>query len=252
MSAPDPRLARERYRAHAAGYDASARRTMAVRRRTVARLTLRPGDTVLDVACGTGLSLPLLQEGVGAGGRLIGVELSPDMLALARERCHREGWPNVTLIESAMEAAEVPGPLDAVLLHFTHDVLRSPAALERIFAAARPGARVAVAGMKLAPWWLAPLNLVVLAQARPYMTTFEGLGRPWSLLEGYLDSFQWEPVLFGTGYVGWGTTMGWQQVPGAVSRDRLTPGTAADEPAGTYSRRVPRDRPGDLPSAPGD
>ena len=30
--------------------------------------------------------------------------------------------------------------------------------------------------MKLAPWWLAPLNLVVLAQARPYMTTFEGLG----------------------------------------------------------------------------
>jgi hypothetical protein len=62
--------------------------------------------------------------------------------------------------------------------------------------------------MKLAPWWLAPLNLVVLAQARPYMTTFEGLGRPWSLLEGYLDAFQWEPVLFGTGYVGWGAVGG--------------------------------------------
>ena len=58
--------------------------------------------------------------------------------------------------------------------------------------------------MKLAPWWLAPLNLVVLAQARPYMTTFEGLGRPWSLLEPYLEGFALESVLFGTGYIGWG------------------------------------------------
>jgi len=206
MSAPDPQLAIARYRAHAAGYDASARRTLPLRRRTVARLDLRPGQTVLDVACGTGLSLPLLQEGVGRTGRIVGVELSPEMLALARARCAREGWDNVTLIESAMETAQLPGPIDAVLFHFTHDVLRSPAALSRIFAAVRPGAGVAVAGMKLLPWWLAPLNLVVLAQARPYMTTFDGLDRPWSLLEQYLAGFERESVLYGTGYIGWGKT----------------------------------------------
>jgi demethylmenaquinone methyltransferase/2-methoxy-6-polyprenyl-1,4-benzoquinol methylase len=166
---------------------------------------LLPGQTVLDVACGTGLSFPLLQEGVGESGKIVGVELSPDMLARARERCAREGWLNVRLLESPMETAQIPGPVDAILFNFTHDVLRSPAALARIFAAARPGTRVAVAGMKLAPWWLAPLNLVVLAQARPYMTTFEGLGRPWSLLEKYLDAFERESVLLGTGYIGWGT-----------------------------------------------
>jgi demethylmenaquinone methyltransferase/2-methoxy-6-polyprenyl-1,4-benzoquinol methylase len=208
MSGPDPRLAVERYRAHAAGYDASAERTLPLRRRTVAALGLRPGETVLDVACGTGLSFPLLVEGVGAGGRVIGVELSPEMLALARERCAREGWRNVALIEAAVEAAEIPAPLDAILFNFTHDVLRSPSALARIFAAARPGARVAVAGMKLAPWWLAPLNLLVLAKAWPYMTTFDGLGRPWSLLAGYLERFEWRPELFGTGYRGWGTAHG--------------------------------------------
>ncbi|MBP7650986.1 MAG: methyltransferase domain-containing protein [Phenylobacterium sp.] len=201
---PDPKLAIARYRVHAPGYDASAQRTLGLRRRTLAKLALQPGETVLDVACGTGLSFPLLQEGVGATGRIVGVELSPDMLALARERCAREGWRNVDLRESAMETAEIPGPVDAVLFNFTHDVLRSPRALARIFAATRPGARVAVAGMKLAPWWLAPLNLVVLAQARPYMTTFEGLGRPWSLLEPYLKGFALESVLFGTGYIGWG------------------------------------------------
>jgi demethylmenaquinone methyltransferase/2-methoxy-6-polyprenyl-1,4-benzoquinol methylase len=204
MSAPDPQLAIARYRAHAPGYDASAARTMALRRRTVARLALQPGQTVLDVACGTGLSFPLLQAGVGETGRIVGVELSPDMIALARERCAREGWRNVTLIESAMETVEIPGPVDAILFNFTHDVLRSAAALERIFAAARPGARVAVAGMKLAPWWMAPANLLVRAQARPYMTTFEGLARPWDLLEGHLAGFERESVLFGTGYIGWG------------------------------------------------
>jgi arsenite methyltransferase len=204
MSAPDPQLAIARYRAHAPGYDASAARTMPLRRRTVSKLALQPGQTVLDVACGTGLSFPLLQAGVGEAGHVVGVELSPDMLALARTRCAREGWRNVTLVESAMETAEIPGPIDAILFNFTHDVLRSPNALERIFAAARPGARVAVAGMKLAPRWLAPLNLVVRAQARPYMTTFEGLERPWDLLEAYLQDFERETVLFGTGYVGWG------------------------------------------------
>ena len=49
------------------------------------------------------------------------------MLALARERCVREGWRNVTLIESAMETADIPAPVDAILFNFTHDVLRSPA-----------------------------------------------------------------------------------------------------------------------------
>ncbi len=208
MSAPDPKLALERYRDHAPGYDASARRTMPLRRRTVARLGLQPGDRVLDVACGTGLSFPLLEDGIGPGGQIVGVELSPDMLALARERCRREGWSNVTLIESAMESAEITFPLDAILFNFTHDVLRSPAALARIFAAARPGARVAVAGMKYPPWWLAPLRPVVRAQARPYMSTFDGLEQPWSRLLSYLPDFAWQPVLFGTGYIGWGRAKG--------------------------------------------
>jgi demethylmenaquinone methyltransferase/2-methoxy-6-polyprenyl-1,4-benzoquinol methylase len=204
MSAPDPQRALELYRACATGYDASAERTMPLRRRTIAALGLRPGDTVLDVACGTGLSFGLLREGVGPSGHIVGVELSPDMIAQAEARCAREGWRNVTLACAAMESADIPRPLDAVLFNFTHDVLRSPRALARIFAAAKPGVRVAAAGMKWAPWWLAPVNLVVRAQARPYMTTFEGLDRPWSHLATHLERFEWRPVLFGTGYIGWG------------------------------------------------
>lgn len=196
------------YREHAQGYDASARRTMRMRVATIARLELRPGDRVLDVASGTGLSFPLLRDGVGPTGEVIGVDVSPEMTALARERVAAAAWRNVTVLESAMDGLDIPGRLDAILFNFTHDVMRSPAALERIFAAATPGARVAIAGMKYFPWWMSPLNFVVRHKARPYMTTFEGLHRPWDRVLPHLADFDWQPEFFGLCYIGWGRATG--------------------------------------------
>lgn len=202
---PDPARAQAAYAAHAAGYDASAARTMPLRRRTIAALGLVPGDSVLDVACGTGLSLPLLREPVGATGRVVGVELSPEMAAYARARVAQAGWSNVEVVVGDMATAGYAGPFDAVLFNFTHDVLQAPAALERIFAACRPGARVAVAGSKLLPWWLAPLNGWVRRNNAPYMTTFEGLERPWAPLERYVPDLRRRSALGGAAYYGWGS-----------------------------------------------
>jgi ubiquinone/menaquinone biosynthesis C-methylase UbiE len=179
---------------------------MWIRADTIHKLGLQRGDRVLDVACGTGLSLHALREAVGAEGRVMGIELSPDMIQLARRRVADAGWNNVILQESSIESADIRGTFDAVLFHFTHDVMRSPAALQRIFAATRAGGRIACAGMKYTPWWMAPVNLVVRAKARPYMTTLEGLATPWDLVLPYLDDFEWHAVLFGSGYIGWGTT----------------------------------------------
>jgi ubiquinone/menaquinone biosynthesis C-methylase UbiE len=188
----------------APGYDASAQRTMPLRRRTIARLGLRPGDAVLDVACGTGLSFPLLRDGVGATGRVAGVELSPPMAARALERVAAAGWTNVEVVVGDMATAPYAGPFDAVLFNFTHDVLRTPGALARIFAACRPGARVAVAGSKLMPWWLAPLNGWVRRNNAPYMTTQDGLERPWEPLLPYVPDLERRSALGGAAYYGWG------------------------------------------------
>lgn len=204
FDAPNADHAIARYRLHASGYDASARRTMWIRVRSIEQLALRRGDRVLDVACGTGLSLPLLRRAVGPAGEVIGVEVSPDMIGRARMRVAEAGWSNVSLLESTLEDADIPGPLDAVLFHFTHDVMRSPTALARIFASARPRARLAFAGMKYAPWWMAPANLIVRAKARPYVTTFEGLTAPWDRVLPYIEDYEWRPVMFGTGYIGRG------------------------------------------------
>ena len=56
-----------KYRSKAAGYDATAGPTMPIRAECIRRLALEPGDTVLDVGCGTGLSFEPLARAVGAG-----------------------------------------------------------------------------------------------------------------------------------------------------------------------------------------
>lgn len=202
VTPPDPRLAVARYGRLAPNYDRATRRAAPVRARAVAALGLQPGDTVLDVACGTGVCFPLIAERIGPTGRLIGVEMSPAMIAQARARVDAHGWTNVTLIEAPMESARLPGRWDAALFHFTQDVLRSPAALANTFAQARPNARVALAGTKLFKWWLAPLNLYIWLANRSYVTTFEGLSRPWSLLqEEYVPDLAIEPVWLGASYV---------------------------------------------------
>lgn len=59
------------------------------RDRTAASLGLDAGDTVVEMGCGTGANLPFLRERVGAGGRVVGLDLTRGMLLRARE-CGRE------------------------------------------------------------------------------------------------------------------------------------------------------------------
>ena len=112
---------------------------------TIQVLAPQPGERILDAGCGTGLNFPLLEAAVGEGGRVIGVDLSPDMLVLARERVSSSGWHNVTLIESSLDEAHIPGPVDAALLFLTHDVMRSSRAIENVIASVVPGGRIVAA-----------------------------------------------------------------------------------------------------------
>ena len=206
--APDRELAAERYRALAAGYDASCRFVSGMRRNAIDLLALRSGDTVLDVACGTGAMLPELARRVGERGRVIGFEQSPEMLAIAQERVRREAiGAVVTLQQASAEEVRIDGQTDALLFFYTHDVLQSPRALEHLFRRARPGARVVSAGTRFQNWWwAAPLNAWVALRARRYLTTYHGLSRPWRHLERYCSDFR--PLasnFLGTSYLGRGT-----------------------------------------------
>jgi ubiquinone/menaquinone biosynthesis C-methylase UbiE len=108
---------RDQYRSIASSYDRKLQIRLGeqARKQAFAGFGLRRGDTVFDVGCGTGLSFPLIEEAVGPSGRIIGVEPSPEMLALARTRVSSAGWNNVTLIEASADDAEIPMQADALV-----------------------------------------------------------------------------------------------------------------------------------------
>jgi ubiquinone/menaquinone biosynthesis C-methylase UbiE len=204
---PDRARAHASYRRVAAGYDRTCGRIAAIRLRAVAHLGLRGGEHVVDVACGTGPMLPVLARAVGPGGRVTGIEQSPEMASQARARACDAGG-SVQVVECAVEEARAIGPpADAVLMCWTHDVLQSPAALDALLALARPGARIAIAGMVTLPWWWGwPVNALNLLRARPYMTTFANLDAPWrGLVERGAELRVVERTLWGTAYVAHGT-----------------------------------------------
>ncbi|MDE2160607.1 MAG: methyltransferase domain-containing protein, partial [Burkholderiales bacterium] len=116
---PDRLAALRQYRQRAAVYDWELVAFEPLRRAAIERLQLAPGDAVLDLGCGTGLSLAALHAGSGDAGDVVGVEQCPEMIAIARERVRRGLWRGVRLICAPDEAAALAAPADAALFHFT-------------------------------------------------------------------------------------------------------------------------------------
>ena len=196
----DHRAALEQYRQRAGFYDLQLALFEPVRRRAVERLALQAGDTVLDVGCGTGLSLPLLQQAIGATGRIVGIEQSPEMAALARRRVAQQAWRNVELIEASAGSARlghIAPAADAAMFHFTHDILREPQALAHLMRHLRPGARLVASGLQWAQPWAWPVNLMVLPAALHSVSSLEGMSRPWSHLETWVDIERVESMMAG-------------------------------------------------------
>jgi SAM-dependent methyltransferase len=201
VNPPDRAAALRQYRSRANIYDAELLFAAPIRRRAVEELALRPGETVLDVGCGTGLSFPLIEREIGSSGKIVGLEQSADMLARARSRIAFERYHNMTLLQSPVEDAKIPAGADAALFHFTHDVLRTPAAVANVMGALRPGARVVTAGLKWAPRWAVGVNFAVLLGALRSTAALEGLDRPWSHLQPYLRRVEVEQHFGGSIYL---------------------------------------------------
>lgn len=194
------------YYEHARSYNRDTGVFDPYRRAVVDALPLQAGQAVLDVGCGTGLFCSLLREKVGPDGTVIGIEESPEMAAVAREHIAREGWRNVTVVQSPAEDARLEGTADAALFCAVHDILQSPRALRNVMAMLCPGAWVAAGGGK----WAAPVMVAVNSMVRvlhaPYVRSFSGFDRPWRYLEHLVEDVQVQEMAFGGGYVMTGRT----------------------------------------------
>ncbi len=180
-----------RYTRFAAAYDLMSAEPVyrAGRRAGIAGLNLRAGDRVLDVGCGTGLNFKLLQDVVGPTGRVVGVDLSGDMLRQAEQKVRRYGWSNVGLVQAdATTLADegLPGeddrPFDGVL--FTYALSLMPhwlRAWRGAIGLLRPGGRAAVVDMQLPTGRAAVLS--PLARWACHLGGADIDAHPWTALE---------------------------------------------------------------------
>jgi ubiquinone/menaquinone biosynthesis C-methylase UbiE len=208
----------ETYRSKAKHYDIVSRLypvpgypQLSQRRKAVGALGLRPGDTVVDMACGTGLNFSLIQQAIGPTGRLIGVDLTDAMLAVAQQRIESNAWSNVSLVQA--DAAEFAYPTEVDGILSTYAMSHVPEAAEAIAhgaGALAHGGRWVVLDLKVpdnVPRWLARLGI---ALGRPLGSIDEWVGRrPWEGLRAAMDDgladLSWTELFFGTAFLAAGS-----------------------------------------------
>ncbi len=179
------------------------------RRETVDALALRPGDTVIDLACGTGLNFPMLEKAVTGTGKIIGVDLSPEMLDRARRRADAAGWRNVDLVQADLAQYTFPSETGGILSTFSMYLIPEyDSVIRRGQAALRPGGRMAILDAKRAerpPAWTA---LFPAWRERPFGIGPEFLERrPREAVKRHLKEILYKEYYFGYLYLSVGESV---------------------------------------------
>ncbi|MBN2024182.1 MAG: class I SAM-dependent methyltransferase [Pirellulales bacterium] len=134
------------YGGQAQGYDAFRSRMLKGREEMYGGIDAPPGATWVDLGGGTGANLEFLGPRLATLGKVVVVDISPSMLAVARQRIADRGWKNVQTLQADVTAGPpVAEPVDVVT--FSYSLTMIPdwfTALETAWAMLKPGGWIGV------------------------------------------------------------------------------------------------------------
>ncbi len=173
------------------------------RRLVVEALALRPGDTVVEIGCGTGLNFAVLERAVGGEGRIIGVDISDEMLKRAARRVQHAGWKNVELVRCAAADYRFPQGVHGI---FAAGVLNYEpaydAVIERGATALARGRRWVVLDYKMPDNWLRRLAPLFVLLGRAFGVSRALMARhPWESVRRHLRNTRMQELYGGFVYI---------------------------------------------------
>jgi demethylmenaquinone methyltransferase/2-methoxy-6-polyprenyl-1,4-benzoquinol methylase len=202
------------YRKRAANYDFTANlyylfgyREWAYRRMAVKALKLKPGDTVLELACGTGINFPLFQEYIGSTGRIIGVDLTDAMLEQAQKRVAKQGWDNVTLIQHDASTFQISSQVNAIFSSFALSIFPDTEKVLANIASSLPlNGRLVLLELQIPTFWPSWIASAAVALMKPFAITDDWVvRRPWETIRNtinrLLDNVEVDERFFGLTYI---------------------------------------------------
>ena len=142
------------------------------------------GDTVLDLGSGAGFDAFLAVRAVGSGGRVIGIDMTPEMIEQARANAKRAGVENVEFREGQIETLPVQDEsVDVIISNCVINLSPDkPAVFREAFRVLKPGGRLAVSDIVLTK----PLPEAVADNLAAYVGCLAGA----SLIDDYLDAIR--------------------------------------------------------------
>ena len=149
---------------------------------------LQPGETVLDLGSGGGIDVLLSAKRVGPTGKAYGLDMTDEMLALARENQKKAGVTNVEFLKGAIE--NIPLPDNSVDVIISNCVINLSGDKDRVlreaFRVLKPGGRFAISDVVV--------RGAVPAEIRRSMELWVGC------IAGALQEYEYRDKLFSTGF----------------------------------------------------